>query len=376
MSLKLFMPTKVLIGKGCIKDNTAEFLNIGRRCIVVTGKSSAKKCGALDDLISVLTELNIQYVIFDEVQQNPMVSCCYKAGMVAIEQNVDFVIGIGGGSPLDAAKAVAVYAANPTLPQYGLFEGWQNMALPLILIGTTAGTGSEVTPYSVLTRDDTGFKGSFSGTDCYAKVAFGDPEYTSSMSKYFTISSALDSICHCFESFFVRTADYISQNFAIEGLKLGLRTLATIKDFNSITLQQRENLYTASIYGGLAINRTGTALCHLMSYPITENKGLAHGFACTLFLEEFIQRIAISDKQKFDNLLSELDIDFKTLVDTINSYLFDLEKISYSDEELASWVQRWSKQQSLGKTAIPLDENSLKEIAVSSLKTVTSSAAS
>ncbi len=368
MSFKLFMPTKVLVGNEIIKNSTDDFSKLGKRCIVITGRNSAKRCGALDDLIFVLNENNIQYVVFDEVEQNPLVSTCYRAGRVAIDYNADFVVGIGGGSPLDAAKAVAVYAANPILPQYGLFDGWKNTALPIILIGTTSGTGSEVTPYSVLTRDDTGFKGSFAGPDCYAKISFGDPAYTASMPKHFTISTALDSISHCLESYFINSSDYLSQGYAIEGLRLGFGTLEQIEDFDSISLLQREQLYIASIYGGLAINSTGTALCHLMSYPLSEEKGVSHGYACAIFLNDFIRLSTQSDKQKAETLFSLLKMDSEQMIARISGYISNHPPINYTEDELNRWLDRWTKNPNIKKTATSLNENSLKEIAVNAIK--------
>ncbi len=370
MNCKFYMPTKLFTGENCVNKHSFELISLGKSCIIVTGKSSAKSCGALDDLLMVLKKNKIQYVIFDEVEQNPMVSSCYKAGRLAIQAKAEFVVGIGGGSPLDAAKAVAVYASNPELAQYGLFEGWENKALPIVLIGTTAGTGSEVTPYSVLTRDDNGQKGSFTGFDCYATVAYGDPEYTKSLSEHFTISTALDSISHCIESYFVKTSDIISENFVVEGLKLGLETLNEIKDFSNITVWQREKLYIASIYGGLAINTTGTALCHLLSYPLSEEKGISHGFACSVFLPEFIKMEANSNKEKAEKLYRRLNLTQQELCEIITGYNKRISSVLYDEKELERWVGRWSAHHGTKKTTISYNSNLIKEMAVRSIEII------
>ena len=117
-----YMPVNILGGKNAMHNNKNAFSELGKRCIIVTGSSSAKKSGALDELISVLGELNIEYVIFDKITENPLTSTCCEGGKVAREFGADFVFGIGGGSPLDAAKAVAVYATNPTFSAEDIFN--------------------------------------------------------------------------------------------------------------------------------------------------------------------------------------------------------------------------------------------------------------
>ncbi len=367
MSSKFYMPTRLFSGEKCIEKNSAEIVKLGKRCIIVTGRRSAKSSGALNDLLNVLNENNIQYVIFDEVEQNPLVSSCYRAGRLAIDSKAEFVVGIGGGSPLDAAKAVAVYASNPKLSEYGLFEGWENRALPIVLIGTTAGTGSEVTPYSVLTRDDTGQKGSFNGSDCYATIAYGDPLHTKSLPKHFTISTALDAISHCVESYFVKTADVISENFAIEGLRLGLETLNEIKDFSIITIEQREKLYIASIYGGLAINTTGTALCHLLSYPLSEEKDVSHGYACSIFLPEFIKLEAENNKEKAQRLFKSIGTTQNALCELLEGYNKYQLPINCDEKDLGRWMERWSVNQNITKTTVSYNPKLIKETVVRAL---------
>ncbi len=370
MSFNFYMPTKMICGNDSLTLHGNEMRTFGRRCIVVTGKNSAQNCGALKDLLSVLHNENINYVVFDEIRQNPLLSTCYHAGRHAIEFGAEFVVGIGGGSPLDAAKAVAVYAANPTLPQHDIYDGWSNKALPIVLIGTTAGTGSEVTPYSVLTRDDTGAKGSISGDDLYARIAYGDAKYTMSLSKHFTISTALDSISHCIESYFIKGADTVSKNFALEGLALGISTLKSIKNFEDITINQREKLYTASIYGGLAINKTGTTLCHLMSYPLSEERGVAHGYACSVFLPDFIEIAYKYDSRKAEKLSLHINMSRNELCNMISGYNSEVLPIKYDDTTLDRWVSRWSANRNIKKTAAPIDETLIRETAVKSLSRV------
>ena len=109
MNMKFFVNTKVITGANCVRDNAEKIASFGKKCLIVTGASSAKKCGALDDVVSALESQGVQYVIYDKIQQNPTVESCFEAGRIAYETGADFILGIGGGSPLDASKAVAIF---------------------------------------------------------------------------------------------------------------------------------------------------------------------------------------------------------------------------------------------------------------------------
>lgn len=137
-----------------MSEKTAMFSQIGKKALIVTGKNSAKLSGALDDVKYALEKNNIEYVIFDKVMSNPTVECVYDGAETAMEEEVDFVIAIGGGSPMDSAKAIALLAVSD-IERKNLFDGnIGNKALPMIHIPTTAGTGSEVTPYAILTNHE------------------------------------------------------------------------------------------------------------------------------------------------------------------------------------------------------------------------------
>ena len=152
--MRFFVPTDLRVGADCVAAAGEVCKKLGGRCLIVTGKTAAKQSGALGDVCAMLEAQDIRYTIYDHITQNPTVTSCAEAGMVAFRCDARFVVGIGGGSALDAAKAVAVFAANPNLSQDDLYRyAWRNAPLPVVCVGTTAGTGSEVTPVSVLTTD-------------------------------------------------------------------------------------------------------------------------------------------------------------------------------------------------------------------------------
>ena len=161
MTLDSYMSAKLVTGSGCVRGSAKELSKLGKVCLIVTGRHSAKVSGALEDVTQTLDANGQQWVLFDEIGQNPRLTDCMAAAQKAISAGADFVLGIGGGSALDAAKCIAVLAANPGMTQAQLYGfHWAKAPLKIVAVGTTAGTGSEVTKVSVITTPD-GRKKSF-----------------------------------------------------------------------------------------------------------------------------------------------------------------------------------------------------------------------
>lgn len=304
MKLDFFMPVKVISGEGCVKAGGDLFLSLGKKCLIVTGKNSAKLCGALDDCTAVLREQGIAFAVFDGIGQNPLLSVCEEAGQAARAFGAEFLVGIGGGSPLDATKAIAFFACN-NLHGEELYTNLPAKALPMVFIGTTAGTGSEVTPYSVLTVDSTGRKKSFAhaGGLTYARYAFADPKYTAALPRNFTVSTALDALCHALESYFCAKANCTSDLFAAKAVAMlfeGMQTLASTE----ATPAQREGLLYGSIFAGIAISITGTGLCHPLGYFLSEEYGVPHGQACALYLRDYLTQAKAHCPEKYSALFT------------------------------------------------------------------------
>ena len=291
MNLNSFMPVKLVTGAGCVRESAKELAKLGKVCLIVTGKHSAKACGALQDVTDTLDLNGQKWLQFDEIGQNPKLTDCMAAAEKAIAADADFVLGIGGGSALDAAKCIAVLAANPGLTQAQLYAfDWANPPLKIVAVGTTAGTGSEVTKVSVITTPD-GRKKSFHNEAIFPVLSLGDPTYTMSLPPMVTRATMVDVLAHCAESFFSRAANHISRMFAVEGVRLLLPVFRMMAEngCDKLDYSTREKLYCASIYGGLAINVTGTCFPHTMGYLLTEAFGIPHGTACAVFQKEFYE---------------------------------------------------------------------------------------
>lgn len=340
MNFDFYMPVKVVSGANALADSASLLKKMGDSCIIVTGRHSAKKSGALDDLIKVLRQERVSYFIYDNITENPLLDSCEEAAALAVKENAKFIVGIGGGSPLDAAKAIAVLGANPGLERDKLFQkSWENAPLPIVLIGTTSGTGSEVSPTSVLTVD--GVKKSVSGPELYAALAIANPAYTSSMSYSTTVSTGLDAFCHAVEGYFSPACDDITGYLAEKAMPMVFRGLKMMEPDMEMTPAFREQMYYGSLWAGLVLNAHGTSFPHPYGYVLTENHGIPHGKACAVFLPALLLHCAQYAPQKMERFLRILDTDLPAVNQLLND-LSGVDQLSMTKEEIQSYRKRFT----------------------------------
>lgn len=316
------MPTKIIFGDDCVSKNAALFKQY-RKIFIVTDKNSAKLSGALDDVLTAANNNNAECMIFDEVNENPLLSVCFDAGKKAHAFKADLIIGIGGGSPLDAAKATAFFASNPNVKMMDIYTPpYENISLPIFAIPTTAGTGSEVNPYAILTLDGKDQKKTFNYIHSYPQAAFLDWKYMKSLPEKMTLSTAVDAFCHCVESYLSPKASPISKTIAADGFKIIFDTIKSAKKSEGYIFDAeiRRNLLLGSLYGGLAINCTGTGFPHPMGYNLTFEYRLPHGFACAVFLGEYLR---LNSKANFV-MVKEITDRIGASIEEIDAWLYDL----------------------------------------------------
>ena len=272
----LDMPTRIISGKNCAKNNSS-FFTLGKKAFIVCGKSGAKKSGALDDVCALLSSLDEEYVIFDKVSENPPLLTCFEGGKLARENGCDFVIGIGGGSALDGAKAIASFATNPDIAPEEIFNvASLRKGLPIIAIPTTAGTGSEANPYSVLSLPDGERKQTFNTRCSYPVYAFLDPTYTMSLPESVTVSTALDAFHHALESLLSPKTTDVSEMMSLYAAEKIWDVLTEYPE--NYSYEQREKLLYASCAAGIAISITGTGFPHPLGYSLLSGKARARTY--------------------------------------------------------------------------------------------------
>lgn len=316
------MTTKLYCEKNCIKNHANDLKQFGKRALIVTGRNSSKLNGSLKDVTTALASIGTDYIIFDKVEENPSVKNIMDASAFGMEFSPDYVIGIGGGSPLDASKAIALMLANPDFDEALLFNtgmGHKN-ALPVVCVPTTCGTGSEVTPYSILTLHDSKTKSSIPH-HIFPEISYADPIYLSFASDTILKNTAVDALGHFIESSINARSSIFADVFCEKGLAMW-QTVKEILLKSEKTYEDYETLLNVSSLAGMAISHTGTSLPHGMSYSLTYEHGVAHGKAVGTFLAAYIDNSDEANKNKVLSLLgynnaAELNDDLKALIGTV-----------------------------------------------------------
>ena len=290
MDFTTHKPVKIITGRNCVIENAHLLAQCGRRALIVSGRNGADRSGAFADMAAELEKAGCTYVRFNCIPENPPAPMCHEGGRLAREENCDFIVAIGGGSALDAGKAIAGYAANPRCGADDIFDDDKrvNDCLPIVCVPTTAGTGSEACRYSVLTIDGGRKKKTFKHSSAYARVSFADPRYTESLNGEYTVSTALDALAHAIESYFSPKSCAVSEEAAVYAAS-EIWDVLFRQNKTEFTAEDRERLMYAATAAGVAIDYTGTGFPHPLGYSITLTRGIPHGCACAVFEGAFLR---------------------------------------------------------------------------------------
>ena len=294
---RYYMPTEVFFGKGIVKTKKELFQKFGKKAYIITYEIPGKHY-ALEDVKEVLEELQIDYRIETGIEENPSTETVEHAAAEVRDWGADFIIGIGGGSPMDAAKAIGVLIRNPDRTGADLFTDDSLESIPIIGIPTTAGTGSEATGFAVLTRNDKNTKQAMSAK-VFPRYAFLDATYLMEMPLRLTCATCIDALCHCLESYISTAGSELSRAtceigfryFAecVEEMRVVLADEERATSKTPYSYETREKHMLVSLVGGMCNAQTGTCLPHGMSYALTHNKHIPHGLACGLLIAEYLK---------------------------------------------------------------------------------------
>jgi alcohol dehydrogenase len=287
-----FNPVDLRFGENAVSN--VDFTLYGKKAFIVTGRSgSAKKNNAIKDLLSVLDAKGISYEFFSEVEENPSFETVDRGAELFKAKYCDFAVGIGGGSPMDVAKAISAGAkmGKKVADLYAIKDSIS--CYPVIEITTTSGTGSEVTQYSVLTSPNDKKLG-LRTNKLFPTVAIVDPRYTLTMPADVTISTGLDALSQLVESVISKISTPLTDVIAVKGIELIKTSLPEVVRKAS-SLEHRSNVAMAATFSGLTISQTGTTIVHALGYPITSHLGIRHGLANMLTLCQIVK-----NAQRFD----------------------------------------------------------------------------
>ena len=366
MNLRYYLPTRVIAGKGCIVANAPLLAKLGGRALVMTGKASAKKNGSERDAISALESQGIAYSLFDGVEPNPDVANCRAAAALARMFKADFIVGIGGGSPLDAAKAAALLARNDLSDAEVFRSDYRNAALPVVAVPTTAGTGSEVTQYAILTNDSIESKSSISWEGCFPVLAFLDSAYTATLSHRTAVNTALDALSHAVEGYLAVKSDGWSRALAYEAMRAFGKTLPRLADgFYGGDL--RAELLLAANMAGAVIAQTATTIVHAMGYSLTYFKNIDHGRANGLLLAPYLDFVVAANPEGVREVLAAVGCrDLEAFDDLLGDLLGERETIS--PDEIRRFTAIALKTKHVGNTARSPEESDIKSLYAKGLR--------
>lgn len=286
------MSTKIFRGSNAVIENSSAFKALGSKALIVTGRNSAVKNGSLEDVKTALENEGIGYAIFNEIEENPSVETCFKAAREGQEAGCDFVIGIGGGSPMDAAKAAALIMKNPDMDEAKLYDKTLKVeALPVAEIPTTCGTGSEVTGVAVISVPGKRTKCSLPHR-IFPEIAFLDAKYLKAAPQSIIRSTGIDALGHIFESYINTAATDESRKVGVDGLKIWAEAKKEIfvpTGVDEFGIEALDKMLLASNYAGFAIKYAGTSAPHALSYRQTFEFGVQHGKAIGHFQAGYLK---------------------------------------------------------------------------------------
>ena len=322
MEFNYNLPVNLLFGRGKSNRIGIEVAKYGKKALIVTGRSSTKKSGLLDKTVDLLKEAKVEYEIFDKVEQNPLTTTVYEGVDVIKETGCDVVLGLGGGSIMDAAKSIAFSAKNPgDISEYifGMKQGSE--VLPIVLVPTTCGTGSEGNCFSVLTNPETKDKKSLRTNAIIAKASIIDPELMTTMPKNVLASVGFDALAHNMEAYVSKAGQPLSDIESFYGIKSLAENLPKV--YNDPTnLEAWDKVTLASTLGGMVINVAGVTAPHGMEHPVSGLHDVVHGKGLAALTPIIVEKSWESDIEKYNDISKLIGgSSAKNCADAIRSFL-------------------------------------------------------
>lgn len=298
MLFDIFTPERILFGPGSTYRLGEEVAALGRKVLLVTGRQSLKQTGNIERITQPLSMSGIETVVFDEVLPEPSTTIVDAGRRRVREEDCAVVIGVGGGSVLDVAKAIAglVHAEGVTR-EYLHDREITAAGLPFVAVPTTAGSGSEATQNVVLVDSETGKKSSIRNNRWLARVAVVDPILTMSMPPELTAQTGMDALTHAIEAHTSRWATAYTRGLSREAVRLMIQNFYTAHNSPG-RREARENMLLGSLMAGMALNTARAGAVHALAHPIGVRYGLGHGLVCGILLPYVMEfnRVVAEDK--------------------------------------------------------------------------------
>lgn len=270
-----YSPVRLLFGEGRFDEVGRHASALGCHALIVTSRRAMRAAGWLDRACELLADAGVAVTVFDRVMPNPTDGLVDEGGRIASEAGCDLVVGLGGGSSMDAAKAIAVRATHPEpIAEYVCDGPWgahrdpTSATLPVICVPSTSGTSSELTPFAVVSVEELRTKAALRHEAIYARVALDDPRLTYSVPPRVTAATGLDVFCHSFEAYLSPQCHPLGEAVAARAMALVARWLPRVVADGGDT-EARAELMVANVFSGYALSQVGATVVHALEHPVS-----------------------------------------------------------------------------------------------------------
>ena len=350
LDFSYYMPTRIIFGRGKLNELKTTPHLPGKNALVVIGSSGAmKKHGYLDRVIEYLKENGVESVVYDKIIPNPVSEHVEEGANVAKENGCDFVLGLGGGSTLDSSKSIALMAVNPG-KYWDYIHGGSgggitppNPALPIVAITTTAGTGTEADPWTVITKTDTNEKIGYGNDSTFPVLSIVDPELMVSVPPKMTAYTGMDVFFHSVESYLATINQPASDHLALEAIGLITKYLPiAVKDGKNI--EARTKLAWANTEAGICESLSCCISHHSMEHALSAyHPEMAHGAGLTMLSVSYFSCLAERCPERFPDMTKAMGEDVDALPEKERPFAFItalkklIKNIGLEEEKLADY---------------------------------------
>lgn len=304
------VPEKIYFKYGCLPVALRELKDLGKqRAFIVTDKVLFQ-LGITENITKILDEIGIEHVVYYDVEPDPTLACAKKGAAEMINFQPDVIIALGGGSPMDAAKIMWVLYEHPQEQFEDLamrFMDIRKRVCPFpkmgekasfVAVPTSAGTGSEVTPFAVITDETTDIKYPLADYELTPDIAIVDAELMMNMPKGLTAASGIDALTHCLEAYVSVLASEFTNGLALEGIRLIFKYLPDAYTEGTTNVKAREKIAHASTMAGMAFANAFLGVCHSLAHKLGATHHVPHGIANAMLISEVIRFNAVDNPRK------------------------------------------------------------------------------
>ncbi len=322
-------PTQIQFGAGAISNLAQTVKDFKGSNVFLVIDPGLVKAGLIKTITAPLKKAKIPFTVYDKIDPEPGLKLADRGKTLAKKAGCDCVVGVGGGSAMDVAKAIAILLTNNGKAEKYLGLGLiKKPGVPKIMVPTSSGTGAEVTFTAVFINEKTGSKGGMNGDPLYPDAAILDPELTLSLPPHVTAFTGIDALTHALEAYTSTQAHPISEMYSLEAIELIAKNLPQAYA-NGNNIEARSAMLMGSLLGGKALATAGVGLVHAMAYPMGGMFGIPHGLANAVLLPYVVEYNLIGNMEKFAVLAQILgqNIDDLTLRESATlcvDALFDL----------------------------------------------------